>query len=144
LSPVVLDPYLLDDASRSREALLVLLRARAVLRRHGWCQGVQMDERGRFSLGGALGEGGLASVYDMAAIEWARRAVRKHIGGVNIPGWNDVPHRILHEVLHVLDRAIQDCGGEEPRDGGWSVSMGPPRGAPLPVRLPSKHRRSAQ
>lgn len=109
--------------------LEVLRRARWYCAR-GWVRGVSsVDASGRsfhgqqkgavaWSLDGAINKAGRGEIVG----EYARRALRKATGSLDLPQWNDWPLRTQREVLAALDKAIGLLGGTAPRRGGWVVT----------------------
>lgn len=103
--------------------LLVLRSARALLAGEGWAQrplGYRGGDLPGLTLDQAISEAGEAGV----ASEWARKCLRRIIGNVNIPAWNDDAFRTAGEVFALLDRAILMNGGNPVRRGGWVVGGG--------------------
>lgn len=127
-------PHLVGESTRTRAALQILLQARALVLDRGWCQGAMADGRGRVSLHGAVATGEIEA-------EWARRVLRKLVPAVSIPAFNDAPGTRLEDVVRVLDRAIEACGGvppprpiPAPKRGGWRMSTGPTQSPPAARR----------
>jgi hypothetical protein len=109
-----------SEAEQARRAVPVLEAARKLIIADGWCQGALRDERGRWSLYGAIAEAGGGRIES----EYARRQLRDVLALDNLPGWNDAPHRLRSEVTGALLRAIRHArrvGGVN-RRGGWAVA----------------------
>ena len=92
----------------------ILIRAKELLVKRGWCQGEYEDSQGRICLS--------KSVNLVESKLKDRRSVRILIKDlivkpngpfISIPTWNDVPERTKEEVFSLLDRAIEKAQEDE-------------------------------
>jgi hypothetical protein len=85
----------------------VLLRAAAILRERGLCQG-PWRAGGPLCAAGAIGEAGRD--HGLARTEMEARVLRfaRALGGLaagDVHAWNDVPGRVAEDVAEALERA---------------------------------------
>lgn len=91
-------------------ATYALMRAKANIEQHGWCQQVDKDEEGRFCVLGALID---ATCYGGPEYHDGLRCLQQAIGvaawcsGAGVWHWNDRPERTETDVLDLFDKAIQ-------------------------------------
>lgn len=125
--PVAIQPFRrLPATERRARALPVLRQTLQMIRADGWCQGAMRDDKGRWSVYGAIAEAGEA----MMPSEYAREVLRELLWTHDVVAWNNRPERERREVIRILERAIRLCSTKRP--GGWSVTMGerPAKGSP--------------
>lgn len=109
--------YVPKSAAEERAAAIPVLREVRRLIRRGWCRaGLARDADGRefsesgfgtpvsWSLLGAIIQAGKGEIEG----EYARRALRKHVGEIGI--WDTHPLRSRVQVLALLDRVLADLG----------------------------------
>jgi len=91
-------------------ALNVLAKARALLVKRGWVQGLAIDEMGRLCTVGAckIAAGGGANDVRWPVAAAAAAAVLERSLDLDeeVSEWNDRTERTLDEVLAAFDRAI--------------------------------------
>ena len=96
----------------------VLIGAAEIIRKRGWCRGTLIDDQGAVCLLSAIfiastgmpaecfysaKDHDALTVRSWGVVEDLLNARNEGFGRLTIPGWNDMPSRIVEDIYQILD-----------------------------------------
>lgn len=86
----------------------IILAAKKLIEKHGWCQLVSENGKGNICLAQALGRANSYETGNFEVYVAAQRAI-EIIAREPMVRWNDTVGRTVEEVYSVLDEAVKDA-----------------------------------